>query len=254
MEIKPFKMNDISYMTQYDDIWYSDRKVLNYFNNTLFNLNSEKEQKLYKEQICQISKQMEKSDDFVNKWIYDKLITSVTRPNYLEGCSNIINTLSSDNWINESDWLKYPASQFMEENDIIRKDNLEEIIDVDLKANGYESQWINGTTKFNVLNNLSNEEYVYVNPYLEIEPINIKEIKDDYIEALKTFDLDDLLESKDEKSLINLDPNKSSKSSLSDFDKTPTDLQDSKVINEYNKSQKESKASQSQSKSHSLTK
>ncbi|WP_228846888.1 hypothetical protein [Metamycoplasma hominis] len=73
----------------------------------------------------------------------------------------------------------------MEENDIIRKDNLEEIIDVDLKANGYESQWINGTTKFNVLNNLSNEEYVYVNPYLEIEPINIKEIKDDYIEALK---------------------------------------------------------------------
>ncbi|MGC7158954.1 hypothetical protein ACP0A6_02090 [Metamycoplasma hominis] len=27
-----------------------------------------------------------------------------------------------------------------------------------------------------------------------------------------------------------------SKSSLSDFDKTPTDLQDSKVINEYNKS------------------
>ena len=252
MEIKPFKMNDISYMTQYDDIWYNDHKVLNYFNNTLFSLNSEEEQKLYKEQICQISKQMEESDDFVNQWIYDKLITSETRPDYLAGCSNIINTLSSDNWINESDWLKYPASQFMEENDIIRKDELIEIIDEDLKANGYDSQWINGTTKFNVLNNLPNEEYVYVNPYLEIEPINIKEIKDDYIESLKTFDLDDLLESRDEKSLINLDPNKSSKSSLSDFDKTPTDLQDSKVINEYNKSSHT--PSESQSKSHSLTK
>ena len=252
MEIKPFKMNDISYMTQYDDIWYNDHKVLNYFNNTLFSLNSKEEQKLYKEQICKIAKQMQESDDFVNKWIYDKLITSETRPDYLASYSNIINTLSSDNWINESDWLKYPASQFMEENDIIRKDNLEEIIDVDLKTNGYESQWINGTTKFNVLNNLPNEEYVYVNPYLEIEPINIKEIKDDYIESLKTFDLDDLLESRDEKSLINLDPNKSSKSSLSDFDKTPTDLQDSKVINEYNKSSHT--PSDTQSKSHSLTK
>ena len=41
-------------------------------------------------------------------------------------------------------------------------------------------------------------------------------------------------------------------SSLSDFDKTPTDLQDSKVINEYNQSQKESKASQSRSKPHNL--
>ncbi|WP_258559912.1 Mbov_0400 family ICE element protein [Metamycoplasma hominis] len=41
-------------------------------------------------------------------------------------------------------------------------------------------------------------------------------------------------------------------SSLSDFDKTPTDLQDSKVINEYNQSQKESKASQSHSKPHNL--
>ena len=250
MEIKPFKMNDISYMTQYDDIWYSDRKVLNYFNNTLFSLNSEEEQKLYKEQICQISKQMEESNDFVNKWIYDKLITSETRPDYLAGCSNIINTLSSDNWISESDWLKYPASQFMEENDIIRKDELIEIIDEDLKANGYDSQWIK--TKFNVLEESPNEKYVYVNPYLEIEPINIKEIKDDYIESLKTFDLDDLLESRDEKSLINLDPNKSSKSSLSDFDKTPTDLQDSKVINEYNKSSHT--PSDTQSKSHSLTK
>ena len=57
---------------------------------------------------------------------------------------------------------------------------------------------------------------------------------------------------RDEKSLINLDPNKSSKSSLSDFDKTPTDLQDSKVINEYNKSSHT--PSESQSKSHSLTK
>ncbi|QKX40755.1 hypothetical protein HU160_02780 [Metamycoplasma hominis] len=44
----------------------------------------------------------------------------------------------------------------------------------------------------------------------------------------------------------------SSKSSLSDFDKTPTDLQDSKVINEYNKSSHT--PSESQSKSHSLTK
>ncbi|WP_052498750.1 Mbov_0400 family ICE element protein [Metamycoplasma hominis] len=41
-------------------------------------------------------------------------------------------------------------------------------------------------------------------------------------------------------------------SSLSDFDKTPTDLQDSKVINEYNQSQKESKASQFRSKPHNL--
>ncbi|MEX1817118.1 Mbov_0400 family ICE element protein [Metamycoplasma hominis] len=41
-------------------------------------------------------------------------------------------------------------------------------------------------------------------------------------------------------------------SSLSDFDKTPTNLQDSKVINEYNKSQKESKASQFHSKPHNL--
>ncbi|WP_160331869.1 hypothetical protein, partial [Metamycoplasma hominis] len=41
-----------------------------------------------------------------------------------------------------------------------------------------------------------------------------------------------------------------SKSSLSDFDKTPTDLQDSKVINEYNKSSHT--PSESQSKSHSL--
>ncbi|WP_153986903.1 Mbov_0392 family ICE element protein [Metamycoplasma hominis] len=252
MEIKPFKINDILYMTQYDDIWYNDHKVLNYFNNTLFSLNSDEEQKLYKEQICQIAKQMEESDDFVNQWIYDKLITSETRPNYLEGCSNIINTLSSDNWISESDWLKYSASQFMEENDIIRKDELIEIIDEDLKANGYDSQWINGTTKFNVLEESPNEKYVYVNPYLEIEPINIKEIKDDYIEALKTFDLDDLLESRDEKSLINLDPNESPKSSLSDFDKTPTDLKDSKVINEYNKSSHT--PSESQSKSHSLTK
>ncbi len=43
-----------------------------------------------------------------------------------------------------------------------------------------------------------------------------------------------------------------SKSSLSDFDKTPTDLQDSKVINEYNQSQKEPKAIQSRSKPHNL--
>ncbi|WP_203341687.1 hypothetical protein, partial [Metamycoplasma hominis] len=43
-----------------------------------------------------------------------------------------------------------------------------------------------------------------------------------------------------------------SKSSLSDFDKTPTDLQDSKVINEYNKSSHT--PSESQPKSHSLTK
>ncbi|WP_153986893.1 Mbov_0400 family ICE element protein [Metamycoplasma hominis] len=41
-------------------------------------------------------------------------------------------------------------------------------------------------------------------------------------------------------------------SSLSDFDKTPTDLKDSKVINEYNQSHKESKASQSHSKPHNL--
>ncbi|MGC7160892.1 Mbov_0400 family ICE element protein [Metamycoplasma hominis] len=41
-------------------------------------------------------------------------------------------------------------------------------------------------------------------------------------------------------------------SSLSDFDKTPTDLQDSKVINEYNQTQKESKASQFRSKPHNL--
>ena len=40
--------------------------------------------------------------------------------------------------------------------------------------------------------------------------------------------------------------------SLSDFDKTPTDLKDSKVINEYNQSQKESKASQFRSKPHNL--
>ncbi|MTH76089.1 hypothetical protein [Metamycoplasma hominis] len=56
------------------------------------------------------------------------------------------------------------------------------------------------------------------------------------------------------KKSIHYSSNNSHPSSLSDFDKTPTDLQDSKVINEYNKSQKESKASQSQSKSHSLTK
>ncbi|MEX1817122.1 hypothetical protein [Metamycoplasma hominis] len=41
-------------------------------------------------------------------------------------------------------------------------------------------------------------------------------------------------------------------SSLSDFDKTPTDLKDSKVINEYNKSSHT--PSDTQSKSHSLTK
>ncbi len=41
-------------------------------------------------------------------------------------------------------------------------------------------------------------------------------------------------------------------SSLSDFDKTPTDLQDSKVINEYTQSQKEPKATQSRSKPHNL--
>ena len=56
------------------------------------------------------------------------------------------------------------------------------------------------------------------------------------------------LESRDEKSLINLDPNKSSKSSLSDFDKTPTDLQDSKVINEYNKSSHTPSDTQSKSR------
>ncbi|HGL9599010.1 TPA: hypothetical protein ACKLV4_002135 [Neisseria gonorrhoeae] len=38
-----------------------------------------------------------------------------------------------------------------------------------------------------------------------------------------------------------------SKTSLSDFDKTPTDLKDSKVINEYNKSSHTPSESQSKS-------
>ena len=58
----------------------------------------------------------------------------------------------------------------------------------------------------------------------------------------------DFLGSWEEKSLINLDPNESSKSSLSDFDKTPTDLKDSKVINEYNKSSHTPSDTQSKSR------
>ncbi|MGC7160906.1 hypothetical protein [Metamycoplasma hominis] len=54
------------------------------------------------------------------------------------------------------------------------------------------------------------------------------------------------------KKSIHYSSNNSHPSSLSDFDKTPTDLQDSKVINEYNKSSHT--PSESQSKSHSLTK
>ena len=45
-----------------------------------------------------------------------------------------------------------------------------------------------------------------------------------------------------------IEENESSKSSLSDFDKTPTNLQDSKVINEYNKSSHTPSESQSKSK------
>ena len=54
------------------------------------------------------------------------------------------------------------------------------------------------------------------------------------------------------KKSIHYSSNNSHPSSLSDFDKTPTNLQDSKVINEYNKSSHT--PSESQSKSHSLTK
>ncbi|WP_228846610.1 hypothetical protein [Metamycoplasma hominis] len=54
------------------------------------------------------------------------------------------------------------------------------------------------------------------------------------------------------KKSIHYSSNNSHPSSLSDFDKTPTDLQDSKVINEYNKSSHT--PSDTQSKSHSLTK
>ncbi|MGC7162621.1 hypothetical protein ACP0BM_02700 [Metamycoplasma hominis] len=54
------------------------------------------------------------------------------------------------------------------------------------------------------------------------------------------------------KKSIHYSSNNSHPSSLSDFDKTPTDLKDSKVINEYNKSSHT--PSESQSKSHSLTK
>ncbi|WP_044329963.1 hypothetical protein [Metamycoplasma hominis] len=54
------------------------------------------------------------------------------------------------------------------------------------------------------------------------------------------------------KKSIHYSSNNSHPSSLSDFDKTPTDLQDSKVINEYNNSSHT--PSDTQSKSHSLTK
>ncbi|MGC7156088.1 hypothetical protein ACP0BU_03090 [Metamycoplasma hominis] len=54
------------------------------------------------------------------------------------------------------------------------------------------------------------------------------------------------------KKSIHYSSNNSHPSSLSDFDKTPTDLKDSKVINEYNKSSHT--PSDTQSKSHSLTK
>ena len=54
------------------------------------------------------------------------------------------------------------------------------------------------------------------------------------------------------KKSIHYSSNNSHPSSLSDFDKTPTDLKDSKVINEYNKSSHT--PSESQSKSHPLTK
>ncbi|MTH76007.1 hypothetical protein [Metamycoplasma hominis] len=111
-----------------------------------------------------------------------------------------------------------------------------DLADQEFKTKGIEAEgWAFDIEDIISINRIYDVEYIAINAYGRAMVISAED-------AERFFQNQEIEE------------NESSKSSLSDFDKTPTDLQDSKVINEYNKSQKESKASQSQSKSHSLTK
>ncbi|AYN65142.1 hypothetical protein KN71_001370 [Metamycoplasma hominis] len=105
-----------------------------------------------------------------------------------------------------------------------------DLADQEFKTKGIEAEgWAFDIEDIISINRIYDVEYIAINEYGRAMVISVED-------AGRFFQNQEIEE------------NESSKSSLSDFDKTPTDLQDSKVINEYNKSSHTPSDTQSKSK------
>lgn len=180
-----FKMDDIYYITQYSEFYY-DKNVLESFNYNIKKFKTLEEQIQYKNKIIEIIGKMGYVDDKINEKIYHRLVSSnETNLNNLEQYNLLLKTLSSEDWINQSDnTLKYGFSDFANDNNYLDKDTAWEIVNADLKENGMDSQYIYSFNNFNEITDplYANDPYVYVDPYLRVHNVTDDKIKNEYID------------------------------------------------------------------------
>ena len=178
-------MDDIYYITQYSEFYY-DKNVLEAFNYNLKSFKTLEEQIQYKNNIIKIIEQMGYVEDKINEKIYHRLVSSnETNLNNLEQYNLLLKTLSSDDWINQSDnTLKYGFTDFANDNNYLDKDMAWEIVNGDLKENGMDSQYIYSFNNFNEITDplYANDPYVYVDPYLRVHNVTEDKIKNEYID------------------------------------------------------------------------
>ena len=172
-----FKMDDIYYITQYSEFYY-DKNVLEAFNYNIKKFKTLEEQIQYKNKIIEIIGKMGYVEDKINEKIYHRLVSSnETNLNNLEQYNFFLKTLSSDDWINQSDnTLKYGFTNFANDNNYLDKDMAWEIVDGDLKENGMDSQYI-----YFVCDNNKFETLEEKKAYKEKITKQIKNMGDDWI-------------------------------------------------------------------------
>ena len=178
-------MDDIYYITQYSEFYY-DKNVLESFNYNLKKFETLEEKIQYKNNIIKIIEKMGYVEDKINEKIYHRLVSSnETNLNNLEQYNLFLKTLSSDDWINQSDnTLKYGFTNFVNDNNYLDKDTAWEIVDGDLKENGMDSQYIYSFNNFNEITDplYANDPYVYVDAYLRVHNVTEDKIKNEYID------------------------------------------------------------------------
>ena len=194
-------MDDIYYITQYSEFYY-DKNVLESFNYNLKKFETLEEKIQYKNNIIKIIEKMGYVEDKINEKIYHRLVSSnETNLNNLEQYNLLLKTLSSDDWINQSDnTLKYGFTNFVNDNNYLDKDAAWEIVNADLKENGMDSQYIYSFNNFNEITDplYANDPYVYVDPYLRVHNVTEDKIKNEYIDFVCDNNKFETLEEKQE--------------------------------------------------------
>lgn len=193
-----FTLDDIYYMTQYASSSVSDKAVLDRFNNNLYLIESVDEKLKYKEQIIKLAKKMPDVHDNINAKIFKELYYGDTNFNNLKKYESLLDILNSegDDWIYKSDnLLKFGANEFFEQDGIINKDVLWDVIASDLREFDLDSRWIYSINSFfKSIDCYKSCDYVYVDAYLQVNELTNEEIKSDYISALSDLDIDEILE------------------------------------------------------------